>query len=112
MKYVAALAALFLGAVPVQAQDWVKLDGVEIAQGLTGQELLYENGDRQQFLKSGETPYFASRPSTGYWGVRGDQYCSVWPPSDLWSCYDLERSGPRFRFTGKHGDQTVGVLVE
>ncbi len=47
---------------------------------------------RQSFSKGGETIYIdASGAKTfGEWMVRGDKYCSLWPPSDHWSCYGLE----------------------
>ncbi len=48
---------------------------------------------RQYFDKGGETPYIdaAGSKTFGHWLMRGDQYCSVWPPSDLYSCYDVEK---------------------
>ena len=48
---------------------------------------------RQSFGKNGETIYVdASGAKTfGEWLVRGDKYCSLWPPSDRWVCYEIER---------------------
>jgi hypothetical protein len=47
---------------------------------------------RQSFARNGETIYIdASGAKTfGEWLVRGDKYCSLWPPSDRWSCYEIE----------------------
>jgi hypothetical protein len=47
---------------------------------------------RQSFAKGGETIYIdASGAKTfGQWLVRGDKYCSLWPPSDRWVCYRME----------------------
>lgn len=47
---------------------------------------------RQSFAKNGETVYIdASGAKTiGEWLVRGDKYCSLWPPSDRWVCYEME----------------------
>jgi hypothetical protein len=47
---------------------------------------------RQSFSKGGETIYIdASGAKTiGQWLVRGDKYCSLWPPSDRWVCYPVE----------------------
>jgi hypothetical protein len=47
---------------------------------------------RQSFAKNGETIYIdASGAKTiGEWLVRGDTYCSLWPPSDRWVCYPME----------------------
>jgi hypothetical protein len=46
--------------------------------------------------------------------VQGDLYCSVWPPSDRWDCYDIARSarGLDIRFTGDDGSVTVGRYVD
>jgi hypothetical protein len=47
---------------------------------------------RQSFARNGETIYVdASGAKTfGEWLVRGDKYCSLWPPSDRWVCYEME----------------------
>ncbi|MEM6940785.1 MAG: hypothetical protein AAF943_02395 [Pseudomonadota bacterium] len=54
--------------------------------------------------------YNAGRDSWGYWAVRDDQYRSMWPPSDLWVCYAMTRSGSAVRFIGAAGDITEGIL--
>lgn len=48
---------------------------------------------RQYFHKNGETPYVDANGDKTYgeWTVRGDKYCSLWPPSDHWSCFDVMR---------------------
>ena len=48
---------------------------------------------RQFFNKNGETIYIdaAGAKTIGAWLVRGDSYCSVWPPSDHYVCYPLEK---------------------
>jgi hypothetical protein len=47
---------------------------------------------RQSFARNGETIYIdASGAKTfGEWLVRGGKYCSLWPPSERWSCYEME----------------------
>lgn len=47
---------------------------------------------RQSFAKSGETIYVdaAGAKTFGQWLARGDKYCSLWPPSDRWVCYEME----------------------
>jgi hypothetical protein len=47
---------------------------------------------RQFFSKGGETIYVdaAGHKTYGQWLVRGDKYCSLWPPSDRWVCYAVE----------------------
>lgn len=84
---------------------------------------------RQYFNKNGETPYIDAdgQKTYGQWLVRGDKYCSVWPPSDHYSCYEVEKgvsadgtptvtfisggNGPRYEAivkSGKHLDQASG----
>lgn len=87
---------------------WVSLTGAEITQALTGRVLDYGK-QWQDFRASGRTLYFAGRDSWGYWDVRGDQYCSMWPPSDLWACYEIQQSGEMLRFVGSEGDVTEAV---
>jgi hypothetical protein len=47
---------------------------------------------RQWFSKGGQTTYVdaGGQKTYGQWMVRGDKYCSVWPPSDRWVCYAVE----------------------
>lgn len=49
---------------------------------------------RQFFNKNGETVYVddMGAKTIGAWMVRGDGYCSVWPPSDHYVCYPVEKS--------------------
>ncbi len=101
-------------AAPAGAADtaWKPMTGPQITETLTGRTLKYENG-WQDFRASGRTLHHVGRDSWGYWAVRGDQYCSMWPPSDLWACYDMARLGDRVRFIGAGaGDVIDAVLVE
>jgi hypothetical protein len=49
---------------------------------------------RQFFNKNGETIYIDNLGAKTYgaWLVRGDGYCSVWPPSEHYVCYPLEKA--------------------
>lgn len=109
MGRMAAGAAIWLCASAASAAEWRALDGEEIAAALTGKIVQFENAT-QDFRASGRTLYDAGRPSWGYWAVRGDQYCSMWPPSDLWACYDMAASGDGLRWIGAAGDVTEGVV--
>ncbi len=121
MKQLIAIGVLALAALaPISgpafgegAEDWQRLDGPGVTQSLQDVELKYDVA-RQIFYKSGRTLYDSGRPSWGYWAVRGDQYCSQWPPSNGWDCYDLERhvGGDRFRFISETGYITEGIIVE
>lgn len=83
-----------------------------IRTALEGRTLQYENAT-QEFRASGRTLYtYGGQDSWGYWRVEGDQYCSQWPPSDLWACYSIAISGETIRFIGEGDDVTVGIYVD
>ncbi len=110
MRVVAlALAVLMPLQGGAQSTPWVTLSGSEIEEILTDQTVDYP-GAWQDFRASGRTLYNAGRDSWGYWAVRGNQYCSMWPPSDLWACYGVARQGNVVRFIGDAGDTTDGVV--
>jgi len=93
--------------------EWRAMSGPEMARALTDVTLTYGSG-QQIFYASGRTLYDSGRPSWGYWELRGDQYCSQWPPADGWACYDMERDEgtARLRFIGQSGDVTEADLAE
>jgi hypothetical protein len=93
------------------AQDWQPMTGSQITAALTDRDLVYENAT-QRFYTSGRTLYNAGRDSWGYWAVRGDQYCSQWPPADGWDCYDMAALGSAVRFIGEDSSTTDGVFAE
>lgn len=105
-------ALVLLAATPALGEEWLPLTGAEITEALTGRALVYDNGATQDFRASGRTLYNAGRDSWGYWAVRGDQYCSMWPPSDLWACYDMARSTAGVRFIGQAGEATDGLYTD
>ena len=75
---------------------------------------------RQYFNRNGETPYIdeAGAKTFGRWLVRGDQYCSQWPPSDRYVCYGVEREitpegAPRITFiSGGDGKRYTGIAKQ
>jgi hypothetical protein len=91
----ARLTALFLFFNSLSASAQV-LDGKAIEAVLNDTTVyglpLAPDSWRQSFAKNGETIYIdASGAKTyGEWLVRGDKYCSLWPPSDRWVCYGME----------------------
>ncbi|MEM1237705.1 MAG: hypothetical protein AAGI10_12085 [Pseudomonadota bacterium] len=109
MRFAALLA--FLPAMAA-AQDFQPLTGAEIEAALDDVTLTYEGGEVQTFYASGRTLYDNGRPSWGYWAVRGDQYCSQWPPADGWDCYDMDAGGDVLRFIGETGFITAGTISE
>lgn len=100
-------------ANPLMAQDWQKLDGLEINQALKSQTFDFGMG-KQDFLPDGRTSYQEQEKSWGRWKIKNGQYCSLWPPSDVWVCYDLESKhfGLWLRFTGSNGRIFTGKKVE
>ncbi len=88
------------------AQEWRALVGDELREVLTDVRVTYPGGIWQVFYASGRTLYSAGQDNWGTWRVEGDQYCSQWPPSDLWSCYGIEVDGANLRFIGASGDIT------
>jgi len=65
------------------------MTGAELKSFLPG--IAAKGGNTYQtFEANGHTDYFTGgRKSEGRWAIREDKYCSVWPPSDLWACYDV-----------------------
>lgn len=96
------------------AEDWQPLDGDAIKTALSARLLTYEDGSTQQFNPDGTTTYTAEKLSSGQWRVEGAQYCSQWPPSDRWSCYDVARSeaGLDLRFAAGDGSETIGRYTD
>lgn len=109
-QWIAAVCAAVLIAGPLWADDWASLSGTAIADALTGRILAYDDGAVQIFLPGGLTRYGVGWPNEGRWRVSGDQYCSVWPPSELWACYGVEigEAGQAVRFTAGDGSVSLG----
>ena len=104
------LWAMVLIAGPAFADG--KLDGAAITLALTGKTLSYDDGTRQIFKPDGGTIFDNGQQSLGHWAVRGDQYCSVWPPSDHWACYDVTMAAAAISFVAADGKATVGHVAE
>ncbi|MEM8539063.1 MAG: hypothetical protein AAGF56_14530 [Pseudomonadota bacterium] len=94
------------------AEEFRVLTGDEILTALSERKLDYGDGITQTFAESMLTQYFSGRPSAGRWAVRGDQYCSIWPPSETWACYDVLQSGSTIRFVDEAGGVTDGIYSE
>ncbi len=109
MKMVLATVLLCPGIL--LADEWVPLDGAGITAALTDREVHYQSAS-QRFYASGRTLYNAGQDSWGYWAVRGNQYCSQWPPADGWDCYDVQIATGQVRFIAADGSTTDGILVE
>ena len=106
---VRALMVLVAFSGDAAAQSWDPMSGDDILAALTDQVVVYEDAT-QKFFASGRTLYTTLEDSWGGWAVRGDQYCSTWPPSGTWDCYDMTRAGQVVRFVDAYGNVSEGEL--
>ena len=95
-------------------ETWRKLGADELNKALAARTVAYENGASQTFDIAGSTSYDSGTFSAGKWKIDGDRYCSVWPPSEKWACYDVEVSadGLGLKFTADDGSETIGRYVD
>ncbi len=105
-KALRLISTILAFTVPAQASETL-LTGKQITEALAGHT--YRHADitkkvEQIFLKSGDTFYVENgAQSQGRWDVRGDKYCSQWPPSETWVCYAVANDGEILTFVSKHG---------
>ena len=87
------------------------LEGASLAEVLAGQNVIYDP-DEQKFFENGRTRYRVFRDRWGWWELQEGRYCSLWPPAEIWECFDTEISpdGARLRFTSAEGIVTEGVF--
>ncbi len=104
MRWILALAVM---AGPAWA-----LDDAGVMAALTGKVLAYADGTSQSFRTDGETVFFATdgKQSIGHWRVQGGQYCSVWPPSDHWACYEVKVAACKVDFVSADGSVSEGIV--
>lgn len=109
MRFLAAVLVALMPVV-VQAQEWQRLTGEAVRAALSGRTLAYESGATQSFRADGGTTYVTDSESLGQWRVEGDRYCSVWPPSDRWTCYGITQSadGQQIGFVSADGSAEIG----
>lgn len=108
-KHYLLVAAVLLSWPAVAVAEPVKIDGPAIEKALSGQSVTGNQDGRgwsQDFRADGSTVYREANrdASPGYWRVQGDQYCSKWPPSDSWDCYDMAMEGGEILFIPDRGD--------
>jgi hypothetical protein len=88
----------------VFAEPEKKLSGSDIQILLSDRTYVADGGIEQIFQASGQTVYTVKGAvSQGQWRVEGDKYCSVWPPSEHWACYDMTQSGAVITFISSSG---------
>ena len=93
-----------------------KLSGANITQTLNEKEITgIDNGkfSSQIFRANGATFYSVEANQTiGSWKVVKDKYCSVWPPSENWVCYDVLRDGNVIQFVSPSGKASAYTLKQ
>ena len=110
MRRFALILLLWTGNLA--AEEFQALTGNEILRALAGRKLDYGQGAWQSFYDTMLTQYFSGRPSAERWAVRDDQYCSLWPPSNLWACYEVQKNGDTIRFVDSAGGTTDGIYAK
>jgi hypothetical protein len=83
------------------------LNGAKIRQ-LLSDKTIYSmttaTPSEQLFQKAGTTYYSENgNQSQGNWKIDGDKYCSVWPPSENWVCFDVTQTGNMINFISPSG---------
>ncbi len=111
MRVIAYACAAMMVCSAAQSEEWRVLSGEQIATQLTGRTVIYVNAT-QRFYASGRTLYNAGHDSWGRWEVRGNQYCSQWPPAGGWACYDVAVQPGKLQFQGESGDLSEGVFAK
>lgn len=101
-------AACLHSCIAAHASDR-RLDGPAVTAALSEHVLAGDDRGRkteQMFQKHGTTYYSVDgSQSQGRWQVRGNQYCSQWPPGDGWSCYDVLADGGLIALVAKSGER-------
>ena len=108
------LGVALCAAFPVFADlTFQKLDADAVQTLLSEKTLTYSDAT-QQFYAAGRTLYTSSRPSWGYWSIRGAQYCSRWPPNSQCDCNDLwvSQGGTTVRFLDAWDNASDGRFLE
>ena len=105
MRWIVALAVMV-------APAWA-LDDAAVLAALTDKVLSYADGTLQTFQGDGETIFFSrdGKQSIGHWRVQAGRYCSVWPPSDHWACYDVKVAGQTVDFVADDGSVAAGTYT-
>jgi hypothetical protein len=95
---------IFLALSPIAIAAEVKMTGAEITIALSDKELVADGEITQLFQATGLTMYSErGSHSQGKWKVENDKYCSVWPPSEFWACYDVVKEGDIITFVSSSG---------
>jgi hypothetical protein len=108
MKHRAILFALCLLTAPAAAKE-TKLDGTALRDLFNDITLTSKENGRviEQVFQSGGVTFtvdiHTNVQSQGFWRLEGDKYCSQWPPSEHWSCYDVLENDQGVVFVSSNG---------
>ena len=101
-----ACAIFVLFAAPVFAEEQM-MKGPEVKAFLDGANVEGNqdgNAWSQTFRADGTTVYTTvSGDQQGSWEIRGDKFCSNWPPATTWDCYDITGEGENISFVPEGG---------
>ena len=115
VTFVVASLILLLSLGTAAQSEEVKLTGKQITDVLSEKEVKgYDNGQTstQIFRSNGATFYSIDQAQQiGNWKIVAGQYCSVWPPSEQWVCYDVFQEGSAIRFVSHSGTSVTYILT-
>jgi len=107
------MALAMVCAPAAAAADWVPLTSDDqITAALAGRVLIHDAYSAQRFEATGETLHVTDRAAAGLWEARDGRYCSNWPPSETWTCYDLALDGNRLRFSALGLAPSIATYAE
>jgi hypothetical protein len=108
MRKAILLVSAFAMVATSQAAERL-LTGAEITEALS--DHIYRHADvtkkvEQIFHANGATYYIEDgAQSQGLWEVRGNKYCSQWPPGEAWSCYTVSVESTVLTFISASGSR-------
>ena len=76
------------------------LSDITLSSTETGRDM------QQVFRASGSTFIIdteTGQQSQGFWKLQGDKYCSQWPPSENWECFDVYGNDQGVVFVSSYG---------
>ena len=115
MKTILMAAGFALAMTGSASAGETQLTGPQIREALS--DHTYRSADKgkdaEQIFQASGTTYYTENgsQSQGRWEVRGDTYCSNWPPSEAWSCYMVVVDGEVLSFVSASGTRFPVVKV-
>ncbi len=107
--FTGAFMVALTGLTTMALAEERKLTGEEIKAAISDKRVAgnTENGAgwTQSFKANGNTLYqlTGTEAQNGGWEVRGDRFCSQWPPDPAWVCYDVTGENDRVTFVSDSG---------